>query len=456
MSVRHRKPPLRRVSMTTSAGVVAALVLSLVIAAPGSANPSKPPNPTDQQLEQARARKDAAARDVGTLSARIATAQSELDRLHAKEQLAEQKLALARQREQQARNAAQSAKAGVEAAQRNVDSARRQFVQYVQQSYMNGDIGGTTGVLLTAHDPSSLLEQGTLQQYVASHKMDAIGRLTTATVVRSNADAKARLAVRWQEAATAAARRAQQDVLAAFSRAKTQKAQLDQQLATDHRQLQAAQMALTGLTNQRAAYLAWKKQQEEFAAREAARKRALQLAQQRAAAQEAARLNRHSGGGGGGGGGSSSAPAGGSWTAGKGRAAVNRAMRYLGWPYSWAAGNATGPTYGVSEPGSAWNDSNISGFDCSGLTMYAWGRNWVHYAATQYTQAGSFHPSINQLMPGDLVFWSGDGTIGGIGHEAMYIGAGNVIQAPQSGDVIKITNIYNVESGYFGATRPLT
>ena len=73
-----------------------------------------------------------------------------------------------------------------------------------------------------------------------------------------------------------------------------------------------------------------------------------------------------------------------------------------------------------------------------------------------YTQAGSYHPSIDNLMPGDLVFWSDDGSIGGIGHEAMYIGNGNVIQAPQSGDVIKITNVYNVESGYFGATRPLT
>jgi cell wall-associated NlpC family hydrolase len=59
-------------------------------------------------------------------------------------------------------------------------------------------------------------------------------------------------------------------------------------------------------------------------------------------------------------------------------------------------------------------------------------------------------------MPGDLVFWSGDGSIGGIGHVAIYVGNGNVIQAPQSGDVIKISNIYNVENGYFGATRPLT
>jgi cell wall-associated NlpC family hydrolase len=79
-----------------------------------------------------------------------------------------------------------------------------------------------------------------------------------------------------------------------------------------------------------------------------------------------------------------------------------------------------------------------------------------HFAATQYSQVGSYHPSIENLMPGDLTFWSGDGSAGGIGHVAMYIGGGSVIQAPQSGDVIRITNVYDVEAGYYGATRPLT
>ena len=452
--------PRRRRRCVLSVLLAAVLGAGLISAPAVSANPTKPPNPSDQQLDQARARKDAAANEVGTLSGRIAAAENQLASLNGQAQLAEQKLALALQREQQAKAVVASAKAALKRARDGVDQAHRQFVQFVQQSYMAGDIGGTTGVLLTADDPSALLEQSTLQQYIAQHQIDAIGRLSTATVAKSNADAAARLALQRQATATAAARNAQQQVLAALSQAKTQKAVLDQQLAADRKQLQTAQMALTGLTNQRAAYLAWKKRQDEIAAREAARKRALQLAQQRAAAAEAARQSRaHSGGGGSGGGGgsSSAAPSGGSWTPAKGRAAVQRAMRYLGWPYSWAAGNAFGPTYGVSEPGAAWNDSNIRGFDCSGLMMYAWGRSWVHYSATQYSQAGSYHPSIDQLMPGDLVFWSpGNGTVSGISHEAMYIGGGNVIQAPQSGDVIKITNVYNVESGYFGATRPLT
>ena len=88
--------------------------------------------------------------------------------------------------------------------------------------------------------------------------------------------------------------------------------------------------------------------------------------------------------------------------------------------------------------------------------MYAWGRNWDHYAATQYTQAGHYHPSPGNFKPGDLLFWSSDGTRSGIEHVAIYSGHGNVIQAPQSDDVIRVTPWNQVMWGYYGATRPLT
>jgi cell wall-associated NlpC family hydrolase len=439
----HRSQSLdrRRGRRTGVALTIASLVgCSLLAAAPAVSARPKPPNPSDQQISAARAKKAALATEVGTIAGRLAAAQAQLDRLTNDAQVAEQKLAFALQRQRQANDAAAAAKAAVQRAQSKVENAHTRFVQYLQAAYMGGSDAGALGSLLTATDPNALLDQGTLQQYVADNKLDAIGTLTTATVGKSNADASARAAVQRQARATTTAKVAQQNVLAALSQAKVQKGVLDKQMATDRHRLQLAQMKLTGLTNQRAAYLAWKKQQEEIAAREAARKRAQQLAQQRAAAAYVP------------------TPAGGSWTAAKGRQAVSRVMGFLGMPYSWAAGNSSGPTFGVSEPGSAWNDSNIRGFDCSGLTIYAWAP-WIsmdHLASTQYTQVGSSHPSINQLMPGDLVFWSGDGSIGGIGHVAIYVGNGNVIQAPQSGDVIKISNIYNVENGYFGATRPLT
>jgi len=126
--------------------------------------------------------------------------------------------------------------------------------------------------------------------------------------------------------------------------------------------------------------------------------------------------------------------------------------------YAWAGGNAYGPTRGVCAGDGAWNDCNITGFDCSGLVMYAWGPGlpMAHYAASQYTQAGSYHPGPGNFQPGDLLFWSSNGTIAGIHHVAIYIGNGYVVQAPQSGEVIQETPWDQVSWGYYGATRPLT
>jgi cell wall-associated NlpC family hydrolase len=148
----------------------------------------------------------------------------------------------------------------------------------------------------------------------------------------------------------------------------------------------------------------------------------------------------------------------GNWTPQRGVRIARRALRWLDVPYSFGAGGEDGPSYGVAIDHDSRNDDHVYGFDCSGLTMYAlapW-QHLDHNAAAQYTEAGSYHPAITALQPGDLVFWSADGTVQGIGHVAVYIGDGRVVQAPHSGDVIRVTPIYDVESGTMGATRPLT
>ncbi len=148
----------------------------------------------------------------------------------------------------------------------------------------------------------------------------------------------------------------------------------------------------------------------------------------------------------------------GDWTAQRGAQIARRAVRWLNWPYSFGAGSETGPSYGHPVDSDSRNDDTVYGFDCSGLTMYALAP-WLHLdhdAASQYAEVGSFHPTIESLQPGDLVFWSKDGTVAGIGHVAVYVGNGSVVQAPHSGDVIRVTPIYAVEPGTMGATRPLT
>ena len=141
---------------------------------------------------------------------------------------------------------------------------------------------------------------------------------------------------------------------------------------------------------------------------------------------------------------------------GPGAEIAERALAWLSWPYSFGGGNASGPTLGHAVDRDSRNDGHIVGFDCSGLVMYAlapW-MQLTHLASAQYTEAGTVHPALDQLQTGDLVFWSTDGSAAGIGHVAIYIGDGNVVQAPHSGAYVEVTPVLQVHDGLFGATRP--
>jgi cell wall-associated NlpC family hydrolase len=441
------------------AGLAVVATLASVLLAPGRATAKPPPNPSDGQITAAQQHKLNLAAEVGRLAAQTAQMQSKLEQLQAEKELAEQKLALALSKLAEAKTAAEKAKTNVARAKSHVVQAQKDFVGYLQASYMSGDVGGTTGSLLTADDPNILLESGALHQYQSSHQLSAIGTLQRATVAKSNADAAARKAVTVQAELTHAAAVAQDQAVAAVNSAKRQQQQLQAALATNRTQLHRAQLELATLNHQRATYVAYQREQARLEAlRRAAEERRRQQAIAAAAARAAAAAAAGNGGGGGGGGGGGFVAPGprGNWSAAAGQQAVSRAMQLLGTPYAWAGGNAGGPTRGVCAGDGAFNDCNVIGVDCSGLVMFAWAQvNFAHYAATQFLQ-GSLHPNTSSLMPGDLVFWSSNGTVGGIHHVAIYIGGGNVIQAPQSGDIVRITPLGQVSSGYFGATRPLT
>jgi cell wall-associated NlpC family hydrolase len=103
-------------------------------------------------------------------------------------------------------------------------------------------------------------------------------------------------------------------------------------------------------------------------------------------------------------------------------------MVQLGKPYRYAA---VGP----------------DAFDCSGLTMQAWGSVGVsmpHYSGAQYAMFPRV--PLDQLLPGDLLFRGP----GGSQHVEMYIGDGLVIAAPHTGDVVKVEPMGSV----MGAVRP--
>lgn len=101
-----------------------------------------------------------------------------------------------------------------------------------------------------------------------------------------------------------------------------------------------------------------------------------------------------------------------------------------------------------------WGATGPDTFDCSGLTQWAYahvGIQLPRVAADQYN-AGA-HVALDSLQPGDLLFWATDiRNPVTIHHVAMYLGAGMMIAAPHTGDVVKIQPVYL--SGYIGATRP--
>jgi len=111
--------------------------------------------------------------------------------------------------------------------------------------------------------------------------------------------------------------------------------------------------------------------------------------------------------------------------------AAGVALSYIGTPYVWAG----------SSPG---------GFDCSGLVMYAYSKMGVSLPHSSYAQwnVGTAVPR-DQLQAGDIVFFDG------LGHEGIYIGNGQFVHAPHTGDVVKVSSL---DSGsysynYVGARR---
>jgi cell wall-associated NlpC family hydrolase len=110
------------------------------------------------------------------------------------------------------------------------------------------------------------------------------------------------------------------------------------------------------------------------------------------------------------------------------QAAVNAALSRLGDSYVWGA---TGPTT----------------FDCSGLMQWAYAKAGISLPRTAAAQSGFGTPvSRSQLQPGDLVFYYSP-----ISHVGMYLGNGQMVHAPTTGDVVKISPL---QSNYAGATRP--
>ncbi|WP_021594688.1 C40 family peptidase [Actinomadura welshii] len=130
-----------------------------------------------------------------------------------------------------------------------------------------------------------------------------------------------------------------------------------------------------------------------------------------------------------------------------GGAVVAWALCWLGTPYAWGGGNTSGPTRGICCSPGGYDGRLYFGFDCSGLTLYAVyqaskGRIALgHYTGNQVADPRGVPVPTNALQAGDLLFFGQPPH-----HVAIYYGDGKMVEAPQTGDVVKISPLRSVTS----------
>jgi cell wall-associated NlpC family hydrolase len=129
-----------------------------------------------------------------------------------------------------------------------------------------------------------------------------------------------------------------------------------------------------------------------------------------------------------------------------GSALVAAAKNFLGIPYSWGGGTDTGPSKGFGR------GANTVGFDCSSLMKNVFAQFGIHIPRVTYDQFKAL-PAVpnNAMQPGDLLFFHPGAN--GPGHVGLYIGNGQFLHAPSTGDVVKVSALSS-RGDLVGVRRP--
>ncbi len=283
----------------------------------------------------------------------------------------------------------------LEVARSSLSVAQQHIAKRLRALYINGDGGGAVEVILGAESLDDLLNRLDVVQSVG--EQDAAVLRDVKVFRREVAERRARLQTARATQARVVSERAEQ------------KQSIEGQLAERQRLLASVQDEIARLQAEE------RRRQARLAAEARARLAAQVAAQQRANASQLQLAEVEP-----------QAPTFGDQAAAAETydvpaaqygGVVGIAMQYLGIPY-------------------VWGGASPSGFDCSGFIQYVYNQVGVslpHHAASQFGYGTPV--SRDQLEAGDLVFFDG------LGHAGIYIGSGQFIHSPHTGDVVKISSL---------------
>ena len=403
---------------------VAATVASALLCVSAPPAGASRPDP-GKRLHQAQATAAADKQRLAQAQAQVASAQSRLTALASTAQKAVERYKTGLARLHTAQDAEAIAKTELAAAAADADAQQLQLNDFARAAYMSGGPISSLAVVLNGTGPAGILDRASLLGAVSQSQSELLAQLVRARQRESDAAAVA-------AAATAKVARGV--------------ARIDA----------ARRTALMAMTNQHALVTKLASKQDAVAKTLAAHEsQVAHLAQEQAAARVRAKLAAQR------------AMLAASWaalqaageampmaTAKQGRRVVRWAKRQLGIPYSWAGGDVDGPTLGaVNQQGNPAGLHTV-GFDCSGLTLFAWARvgfRLDHYTGYQWVEG--HHIPLERMRPGDLVFFARNtANPMSIHHVGIYVGKGKMIDAPHTGAAVRYDDVF--VPGLIGAVRP--
>ena len=449
---------LRAVAVLCLAGALATSTALAAGAQPG------PVYPSQRQVDKAKAAVAGTSGRISSLDAQYAAASARLTTVQDQAAAAAEDYNGAKFKLDQRTAQAQAALQRARQAQGIADTASLEVRRYAAMVYQQGGSLGELDAYLSSKGPQDMLDRASALEAVGDARSRALQKAAATSVVADTMKRQAAQAQAQQAQAAKDAEAARNAAQAKADQAQAAATQIQHQQQTLVTQLASLRKTSVSLERQRqdglaaaaaaraaaaeAAKQARLAQERAKAAHDAATRRAAQQAAQRAAA-EAARQKA---------------------AAEAAQRAADEAARQQSQHHDPTPSNprpADPPPPPPSSGGVSaviayaqrqlgkpyqWGGEGPNSFDCSGLTMMAWAQAGVslyHYTGAQWDQTSRV--AISDLRPGDLVFYGSSGPDSH--HVGLYVGSGQMIEAPRAGVPVRYASIYRSDLLPYGG-RP--